>query len=720
LHVTPTAARTRAADPPATSLDLPVTRIPGIGAESAKLLERMNIHTIGDLLWHLPSRFDDFSKFVPLRRLVPNASQTAVATLGRISQRRTASGKLMTEAELAEEDGTPTDVRATWFGRAFVKETHREGERVRISGKVRFFGRTLQFSQPTLERADAEAVHTGRLVPIYPLTEGIKPGQMRRWLHTAIEGGTRRTGLVGEVPEPLPPAIRERHRLPDIASALRQVHFPDDVERLFAARRRLAFDELLVLQLALAQRRARWTAQSSALPLSVPDAELARWIGELPFALTGAQQKSFGEIRGDLGKRVPMSRLLEGDVGSGKTVVAALAARIAAGSGAQTALMAPTELLAEQHARSLAALFANGGPTHALLTSSVTGDRRREILAGLADGSIDVAVGTHALVEEHVAFKRLALAVVDEQHRFGVRQRATFREKGTGTDPHLLLTTATPIPQTLNQTIYRDLDISVIDELPLGRQPIVTHLRTPEQLPRVWEGVRLAVRRGQQAFVVTPRIDPAEEGGDDVPSAIATEKDLEKEELRGLRLALMHGRMPAKERDAVMRRFADGEVDVLVATTVVEVGIDIPNATVMVVLGAERFGLAQLHQLRGRIGRGSERSYCVLVSDASDSERLAAMTAKKRDDDGREVPLDGFDLAKRDLAIRGAGEFLGERQSGVPELRIVDLADVDPELISETAEEADRILAGDAALARSEHAELSRAVDQLWRRYALA
>jgi ATP-dependent DNA helicase RecG len=707
-------------DPPATSLDLPVTRIPGIGAESAKLLERMNIHTIGDLLWHLPTRFDDFSKFVPLRRLVPNTTQTAVATLGRISQRRTATGKLMTEAELAEEDGTPTDVRATWFGRAFVKETHREGERVRISGKVRWFGRALQFSQPTLERADAEAVHTGRLVPVYPLTEGIKPGQMRRWLHTAIEGGTRRTGLVSEVPEPLPTTIRGRHHLPDIASALRQVHFPDDVERLFGARRRLAFDELLVLQLALAQRRARWTAQATALPLRAGDDELSRWLGELPFALTGAQRRSLEEIRDDLAKRIPMSRLLEGDVGSGKTVVAALAARIATTSDAQTALMAPTELLAEQHARSLASLFANGGPRHALLTSSVTGERRREILAGLAEGSIDVAVGTHALVEERVAFKRLGLAIVDEQHRFGVRQRATFREKGTGADPHLLLTTATPIPQTLNQTIYRDLDISVIDELPAGRKQVITHLRTPDQLAKVWEGVRLAVERGQQAFVVTPRIDPAEDGGDDVPSAVTTEQELRKGELRALRLALMHGRMPAKERDAVMRRFADREIDVLVATTVVEVGIDIPNATVMVVLGAERFGLAQLHQLRGRIGRGSERAYCVLVSEASDSERLAAMTAKKRDETGRELPLDGFDLAKRDLAIRGAGEFLGVRQSGVPELRIVDLADVDPALISETAEEADRILGGDPALARSEHAELSRSVDQLWRRYALA
>jgi ATP-dependent DNA helicase RecG len=705
---------------PASSLDRPVTRIPGIGSESARLLERMAIRTIGDLLWHLPTRFDDFSTFVPLRRLMPNATQTAIARLGRISQRRTATGKLMTEAELAEDDGTPTDVRATWFGRAFVKETHREGERVRISGRVRFFGRSLQFSQPSLERADAEAVHTGRLVPIYPLTEGIKPGQMRRWLHTAIEGGPRRTSVASEVPEPLPRAVRERHGLPDISSALRQVHFPDDAERLLAARRRLAFDELLVLQLALAQRRARWSAQTTAPVLRVDDAALRRWIEELPFALTGAQRRSLDQIRGDLARAIPMSRLLEGDVGSGKTVVAALAARIAAASGTQTALMAPTELLAEQHARSLAGLFASGGPTHALLTSSVTGDRRREILAGLADGSIDVAIGTHALVEEHVSFKRLGLAIVDEQHRFGVRQRATFREKGTGLDPHLLLTTATPIPQTLNQTIYRDLDISVIDELPAGRKEITTHLRTPEQLPRVWEGVRLAVERGQQAFVVTPRIDPSEAGGDDVPSAIATEKELAKGELRGLRLALIHGRMPAKERDDVMRRFAEKKIDVLVATTVVEVGIDIPNATVMVILGAERFGLAQLHQLRGRVGRGSERAYCVLVSEASDSERLAAMTAKKRDASGREIPLDGFDLAKRDLEIRGAGEFLGVRQSGVPELRIVDLADVDPALISETADEADRILAGDPSLAAAEHEGLAAAVDQLWRRYALA
>ncbi len=659
---------------PSSSLDLDVTRLPGIGLESKKLLERLEIRTIGDLLWHLPARYDDFSKYRPLHALVAGQKQTAIAVIGRMTQRRTARGQLLTEAELFEEDGTPSDVRASWFGRSFVKETHREGERVRLSGDVKWVGRSLQFSQPALERADAEAV-----------------------------------------PDLLPAQVRERHRLPDIASALRQVHFPDDTARLLAARRRLAFDELLVLQLALAQRRERWRAQAKAMPLVVTDDALGRWTAALPFTLTGAQGRVIEQIRADLARRVPMSRLLEGDVGSGKTVVAALAARIAAASGAQTALMAPTELLAEQHARSLAALFGNEGPTHALLTSSVTGEPRRRILAGLADGSIDVVVGTHALVEEAVAFERLGLAVVDEQHRFGVRQRSTFREKGDGLDPHLLLTTATPIPQTLNQTIYRDLDISVIDELPAGRLPIITHLRTPDQLAKVWEGVRLAVERGQQAFVVTPRIDPDDTGGEELPSAIATERDLGRGELRGLRLALMHGRMAAKERDDVMRRFAAREVDVLVATTVIEVGIDIPNATVMVILGADRFGLAQLHQLRGRVGRGADRAYCVLVSDASESARLAAMVEQK---EGR--PLNGFELAMRDLEIRGAGEFLGTRQSGAPELRIVDLADVDPLLIDETAHEADRTLAGDPSLERPDHELLAGAVDQLWRRYALA
>ncbi len=701
--------------PPSSSLDLGVRSLPGVGDDSEKLLARLGIRTIADLLWHLPTRYLDYSTFRPLRSLVPDEEQSAFAIVGTISQRRTARGQMLTEVQLLDEEGQPSRVTAAWFGRQFIKERMREGQRVRVSGKVGFFGRSLQFRQPQVEPADAEAVHTGRMVPVYRLTEGLKEGNLRRWLHTAVEGGPRRTALISELPDPLPGDLRERCRLLPLPDAIREVHFPSGDPELFAARRRLAFDELLVLQLALGQRRARWTKDAHALPLRTTDGDLATWIGELPFTLTDSQRRSLGEIRADLDRGIPMSRLLQGDVGSGKTVVAALAARIATASRAQTALMAPTELLAEQHFRTLDRLLGPGGPTRALLTSSVTAPERRRVLEGLAAGTIAIAVGTHALVEEAVVFKALALAIVDEQHRFGVRQRAAFRDKGV--DPHLLLTTATPIPQTLWQTVYRDLDISTIDELPSGRQTIRTEVRTSSALPKVWDWVRERVGAGEQVFVVCPRIDAKDDGlGVDVPSAVAVETELGRGALKGLRLALLHGRMPAKERELTMGRFAAGEIDVLVATTVVEVGIDVANATVMVVLGAERFGLAQLHQLRGRVGRGDKRSFAVLVSEAAgESERLAAMTEQK---DGE--PLDGFELARRDLAIRGPGEFLGQRQHGLPELRVVDLSDVDPLLLQETAQEADRILGSDGELRSPEHRGLAAEVETLWRRTALA
>ena len=697
-----------------TSLDLKVEALPGVGTESAKLLERLGIRTIGDLLWHLPTRYLDFSDIRPVRHLLAEREQTTEAIVGAIGQRRTARGQMMTEVELLDPaDLRPSGVKATWFGRQFIKERFREGQLIRLSGKATWFGRSLQLSNPKVEAADAERVHTGRMVPVYKLTEGLKEGHLRRWLHTAVEGAPKRSPVVTEVADELPPAIRERRELLPLAEALKEVHFPSTEARLIEGRRRLAFDELLVLQLGLAQRRARWQKDARAPTLAAPDAAVREWIAALPFTLTAGQLEAFAEIRADIGRTIPMSRLLEGDVGSGKTVVAALAARIAVASGAQAALMAPTELLAEQHFRTLTMLFANGGPSVRLLTSSVSGSDRRDILARLAAGELDVVVGTHALVVEGVEFKRLGLAVVDEQHRFGVRQRTTLREKGV--DPHLLLTTATPIPRTLTQTIYRDLDLSILRELPAGRQEIRTEVRPPEALPKVWPWLRDHIANGEQAFIVTPRIDPAD-GEDDAPSAIETYQELSTEALKGLRVALLHGRMPAKERDATMRAFAARELDVLVATTVVEVGIDVPNATVMVILGAERFGLAQLHQLRGRVGRGETRSFAVLVSDdAGDSERLQAMVEQK---DGK--PLDGFALAQRDLEIRGAGEFLGDVQSGVDELRIVDLKDVDPRLARETAADADAILGRDPTLERPEHAGLAVAVEALWRRYALA
>ncbi|HEU5287323.1 MAG TPA: DEAD/DEAH box helicase, partial [Candidatus Limnocylindria bacterium] len=421
------AAGTPTRKPPRSSLDLPVTALPGVGAGAEKLLERLEIRTIGDLLWHLPRTYLDYSKFVPLRQLRAGKAQTVEAILGRISQRRTARGLQMTEVELNDPaDGMPSGVKATWFGRQFIKERFPEGQLVRLSGDVKWFGRTAQLANPKIEPASAEPVHTGRLVPVYRLTEGLKEGVLRRWLHTAVEGGPKRTPVVREVEERLPADLRMRRELLDIQEALREIHFPSDWPHNFAARRRLAFDELFTLQLALGQRRARWTKDAKAYPLRVGQADLDAWIAELPFALTADQRRSVDEIRSDLARTVPMSRLLEGDVGSGKTVVAALAIRIAVASGAQAALMAPTELLAEQHFRSLGGIFGERGPRIALLTSSITGAARQQTVAALASGGLDAVVGTHALVEESVTFKKLALAVVDEQHRFGVRQRATF------------------------------------------------------------------------------------------------------------------------------------------------------------------------------------------------------------------------------------------------------------------------------------------------------
>ena len=704
---------------PGSSLDLTVSALPGVGASAVKLLDRLGIRTIGDLLWHLPTRHIDYTALRPLRALRLDAEQSTEAIVGAISERRTARGQLLTEIELLDPaDGLPTNVRATWFGRQFIKERYRPGQLIRLSGKVTHYGRWLQLAKPNVEAADAERVHTGRMVPVYRLTEGLKEGHLRRWLHTAVEGDATRGAVIGELPEALPAAIRERRGLLSVAEAMREVHFPSTEARLIEGRRRLAFDELLTLQLGLAQRRARWQRDAQAPELRAADEAVAAWIAGLPFGLTAAQQRAFSEIRGDLARNIPMSRLLEGDVGSGKTVVAALAARIAVSAGSQVALMAPTELLAEQHFRSLGQLFGGDGPSVELLTGSVGAAARRDILERLASGALAVVVGTHALVVEGVTFHRLGLAVVDEQHRFGVRQRTTLRDKGT--DPHLLLTTATPIPRTLTQTVYRDLDLSVLDELPAGRQEIRTEVRSPDALPKVWPWVREHVAAGEQAFIVCPRIDPAD-GDDAAPSAVAVEQELRTGPLSGIRIGLLHGRIPAKDRDLLMRGFAAGEIDVLVATTVVEVGIDVPNATMMVVLGAERFGLAQLHQLRGRVGRGERRAVCVLVSEnAADSERLAAMTERRMGADGVAHPLDGFDLAKRDLEIRGSGQFLGDEQSGASELRIVDLADVDPRLAAETAAEADAILAADPALETAEHATLAFAVEALWRRYALA
>jgi ATP-dependent DNA helicase RecG len=689
------------------ALDRPVETLHGMRKDALPDLERKGVRTIRDLIWYLPRAYRDLSAVRPIAQLVPGDEQTAEGHLENVRAIRGFSGPPRTEADLADATGR---IRCVWFGRE--RTELRNGVHVRVAGRVERFRGQPQFTQPIVERVGTEAVHTGRIVPVYPLSGKLSEGWMRRWLHTAVLGEKdgaktyRVRPAVDDLPDPLPEPIRLRYGLSGLSEALREVHFPSDEDALHAARRRLAFDELLVLQLGMLLRRRRWTENAEAPALLARDEDVAEWIAETGIEPTRAQRRTLEEVRADIARSTPMSRLLLGDVGSGKTLVAALAMRIAVASGAQVAMMAPTELLAEQHARTLAGYFGERGPRLALLVGSLGAREARLAREALAAGEVDVAIGTHALIEGDVRFRRLGLAVIDEQHRFGVRQRARLREKGW--DPHVLLTTATPIPRTLVQTIYRDLDLSTIDEMPPGRTPVRTEVRTSDVLDRAWQWLRERLDAGDQAFVVCPRIEESED--EEIASAERTFRELEAGPLRGMPLGLLHGRVAPEERDEVMRAFARGEVKAVVATTVVEVGIDVPNATVMFVLGAERYGLAQLHQLRGRVGRGDKKSWCILISDAEESSRLAAMARTNN----------GFELAQEDLRIRGPGEFLGTRQSGLPELRMVDLADVDPVLIRETTDAADRIVVSDARLDAREHARLAAAVERMWREYALA
>ncbi len=687
-------------------LERNIEDFPGMRRDQVPDLRRKGVSTVRELVWYLPRGYRDFSQIRAIAELVPRQEQTAEGVLQNVRHVRGFRGPPRTEAELVDRTGR---VRCVWFGRERTELANRM--RVRVAGSVEVFRGTRQFRQPTLERVGAEAVHTARIVPVYPLTGKLTEGWLRRWMHTAVMGerddeAWRVRPVLDELEDPLPEPLRLRYGLPPLVDALREVHFPSDEDALLAARRRLAFDELLTLQLGMILRRRRWTEGAKAPRLYTDDHEVRGWIEETGLEPTGAQKRALGEILADLKRETPMSRLLLGDVGSGKTLVAALAMRVAVAAGVQAAMMAPTELLAEQHARTLTHYFGPHGPRLALLVGSLSTRGTREAREAVARSEADVVVGTHALIESDVRFRRLGLAVIDEQHRFGVRQRSLLREKGY--DPHVLLTTATPIPRTLAQMIYRDLDVSFLDEMPPGRQPVRTEVRTSDALDRVWPWLLQHVAEGEQAFVVCPRIEESED--EEVSSAEKTYEDLASGPLRDVPLALLHGRIPADEREDVMRRFAAGELKVLVATTVVEVGIDVPNATVMLVLGAERFGLAQLHQLRGRVGRSEKKSYCVLISDQEGSRRLDAMARTN----------DGFALAQEDLRMRGPGEFLGTHQSGLPELRMVDLADVDPTLIRETSAGAEAILSGDPTLTTPAHARLAGSVERMWRKYALA
>ena len=618
-----------------------------------------------------------------------------VAEPPRLSRIR--KGLELVKARLVDDTGS---VSATFFNQSYMKDALRTGETYVVYGRVEGPPGRRQMTNPVCERAD-RARFTGRILPIYPLTRGVSNNLLAGLTLRCVEE------CAGQMEETLPAGLRREHALAAAEFACRNIHFPRDEEALELARRRLIFEELFCLACGMALLRTRRTC-AEGVPFSTPPVE--EFLALLPFSLTAAQRRAMEEVAADTASGAPMNRLVQGDVGSGKTMVAAYGAWLAAKNGGQCALMAPTELLAEQHFRSLAPLLGRAGVRVGLLTGSVKGKARKELYAALAAGEVDLVVGTHALLSEGVTFSNLALAITDEQHRFGVAQRAALAAKA-GRTPHVLVMSATPIPRTLALIIYGDLEVSVIDELPPGRTPVETYVVGEDKRQRMYQFVRKLVGQGRQAYLVCPAVEegeepPGEPGGEGLKAAVPYAEHLKSEVFPDLRVGLVHGKMKARDKDAAMTAFAAGELDVLVSTTVIEVGVDVPNAALMVVENADRFGLSPLHQLRGRVGRGKHQSYCVLMTSTHSAEsrerlRVLAKTA------------DGFRIAEEDLKLRGPGDFFGQRQHGLPQLGIADLA-ADMRVLKEAQQAAQALLEADPGLSRREHAPLLGRVRRLF------
>ena len=698
---------------PGLSQDAPVTRLRGVDAKTAAKLARLGVSTVRDLLYLFPRRHQDYTQRSKIADLGPGQEATVIATVWEASQTRLGRGGSLkaTVAVVGDETG---NIRVVWFGQTYQARQLSTGTRLALSGKVGFFRRNLVLESPDYEVINDKSplIHTGRLVPVHPLTEGLTGRNLRRIMWLALERWA--PGLE----EFMPREVLNRVGLEGLSQAVAQAHFPEDWDSWQQARQRLAFDELFLLQMAVQLRRRDWEEGAQGITIKADGKVISSFLKALPFSLTGAQERCLNEILTDMARGTPsMSRLLQGEVGSGKTVVALAALLAAATSGYQGSIMVPTEVLAEQHFGTVCKLMSGlARPVQeenlitayldphpqpisvGLVTGSTKKSLKRELQQRASEGSLDIVIGTHALIQEEMEAPNLALAVVDEQHRFGVMQRAALRGKGDVT-PHMLIMSATPIPRTLALTLYGDLDISTIDELPPGRQKIVTRWVPTEKRDDAYGFVRKQVGSGRQAFVICPLIEESEA----IEARAATEEyqRLSREVFPDLRLGLLHGRMGAREKERTMAQFRGGELDILVSTPVVEVGIDVPNATVMMVEAADRFGLAQLHQFRGRVGRGEHKSYCLLLAeDPSDlaRERLSAI----------ERIHDGFQLAEVDLSLRGPGDLFGTRQSGLPNLRMARLSDQD--LLAQAREEAARLLQGDPDLSHPEHRLLAQEV----------
>ena len=729
---TPTKRANKAPSDGPVTLNSHLKVVPGISPSLAQAFSRMGIKTIRDMLHHYPFRYDDFSKRTTIGELRPGEIATVIASITEVKSFTMRNGSTGVNVQLEDETGI---LKLVFFGQRWLLRQLKPEMSIMVSGKVELFGGIRQMSspdwQPYQPLSAEELIHVGRLVPVHPLTKGLAERSARTTIKHVVDT------YADQLADPLPSAVRQRAGLIDLASAIKYIHFPQTNDDVIAARTRLGFDEFLTIQLGVLQRRISWQGDPGyAMPYNAEAHDAL--LSALPFALTNAQNRALGEIFVDINTTIPMARLLQGDVGSGKTAVAAAAALQAIANGYQAAIMAPTEILAEQHYRGLSNVLGqisvrrsnewqeaidderlsrlaeiqlllgmnpnqSDGVRIALLTGSLGAKERRRVLEGVARGEVDLVVGTHALISEGVQYLKLGLVVIDEQHRFGVEQRQRLKDKGH--NPHMLVMTATPIPRTLTMTIYSDLDISVLDELPPGRQAIATKRITNSDRTKAYAHIRKQIAAGRQAFVICPLVEESDKS--DLPSAEEMYEKLQHEVFPDLRVSLIHGKMSAKDKDAIMVAFRNHEADILVATAVIEVGIDIPNASTIMIEGADRFGLAQLHQFRGRVGRGAHKSYCILVSDnesESTDKRLKAMVELR----------DGFALAEKDLEIRGPGEFFGTRQSGIPDLKIAQLTDT--RLLQAAQLEAKTILRADPDLSHIAHAVLREQVEAFWAR----
>ena len=726
-------------------LNTPLDQFPGVGQVRRRALERLGLRTAEDLLRHFPRDYEDRTRICSIAAAPEGESVCILAMVAetpRLSHVR--KGLDLTKVRVVDDF---TSMTVTFFNQSYVKDALRPGESYVFYGRVEGYGRARQMTNPVFER-EGSARFTGRIMPVYPLTQGVSNNFLAGLTGQALEG------CLEQVEETLPPDLRQEHALASLPFSYQNVHFPASFEELTLARRRLVFEELFYLSCGLAMLKRRRGGETAP---AFPSRPLAEFTALLPFTLTGAQRRAMDEIAYDTMTGRPMNRLLQGDVGSGKTAVAAYGAWLAWKSGFQCALMAPTEILAAQHFATLTALLEPAGMRVALLTGSRKAAEKRKVYAALQSGEIDLIVGTHALLSEGVEFSRLGLVIADEQHRFGVAQRAALaakagapgsppqagrRESGGGRGdslpptanemafgapgepgftgdaqraalaakaqlrPHVLVMSATPIPRTLALIIYGDLDVSVLDELPPGRTPVATYLVGEDKRQRMYGFVRKLVGEGRQAYIVCPMVEEGEDAAAELKAVTAYADKLQTEIFPDLRVSFVHGKLKAKEKEAVMDAFAAGQVDVLVSTTVIEVGVDVPNAALMIIENADRFGLSQLHQLRGRVGRGKHRSYCVLLSDNQNPdtrERLKVMTRT----------TDGFRISEEDLKARGPGDFFGKRQHGLPQLRVADLAG-DMRVLKEAQAAAEELLAADPALERPENRRVLNRVKRLF------